>query len=95
MSQFIDQDNETRSFRLAWKWVRTLREHSTSMRQVVVLRPLEKWRWQYVLYQKGTYLIQADEGQPWRKFQAVIEKPGQWVWLGQQQLTEEHANPVN
>jgi hypothetical protein len=65
------------------------------MRQVAVLRQLEKWRWQYILHQKGTYLIQTDEGQPWRKFQAVIEKPRQWVWLGQQQLTEEHANPVN
>ncbi len=62
---------------------------------VEVLRQLEKWHWQYVLHQKGTYLIRADESHPWRKFQSVIEKPGQCLWLGEQQLTQEHAYPVN
>jgi hypothetical protein len=62
---------------------------------VEVLRQLANWDWKYVLHQKGTYLIRKDDSQPWHKFQSVIQKPGQCVWLGQQQLTAEHAYPVN
>lgn len=62
---------------------------------VAVLRQLDAWHWKYVLHQKGKYLIRANATQLWRKFQSVIEQPGQCVWLGQQQLTEQHAYSVN
>jgi hypothetical protein len=62
---------------------------------VAVLRQLDQWHWKYVLHQKGSFLIRADQSQAWRKFQSVIEKPGQCVWLGEQQLTQEHAYSVN
>lgn len=61
---------------------------------IEVLRQLDTWHWKYVLHQKGKYLIRADASQPWRKFQSVIEKPGQCVWLGKQQLTEQYAYSV-
>ncbi len=62
---------------------------------VEVLRQLAQWHWQYVLRQKGSDLIRKDDSKSWRKFRSVIEKPGQCVWLGQQQLTQEYAYPVN
>jgi hypothetical protein len=39
--------------------------------------------------------VQRLDPQPWWKFQSVIVKQGQCVWLGKQQLTAEHAYPVN
>jgi hypothetical protein len=59
-----------------------------------VLQMLEAWRWDYVLRQKGSHLVQLD-GQAWQRFGDLIEKAGQSLWLGSALLTQKHAYRVN
>jgi hypothetical protein len=59
-----------------------------------VLQTLDNWRWDYVLRQKGSHLVQLD-GQAWLRFGDLIEKAGQSLWLGPALLTQKHAYRVN
>lgn len=62
---------------------------------VEVLQQLDAWHWHYVLRQKSSHLIRASAADPWRDLGSVVQKAGQSVWLGSQQLTQVHAYPVN
>lgn len=61
---------------------------------VDVIRQVEKWRWDYVLRQKASHLVQLPD-QEWQAFGDMIQKAGQSLWLGKGQLTQKHAHSVN
>ena len=58
---------------------------------ITVLRQLDAWGWGYVLRQKSSQLFRSDAHSPWQAFGDVIDQPGQSVWLGAVDYTEQHA----
>jgi len=62
---------------------------------VVVLKLLEKWRWKYVLRQKGRILVKAKSQRIFRRLDSLVSKSGQSVWLSNCQLTAKHAYATN
>jgi Transposase DDE domain len=63
--------------------------------EVEVQKLLRKWRWRYVLRQKGRYLLRA-KGQPfYQRLDSLVQKAGQSVWLEGVLLTAKYAFPVN
>jgi len=62
---------------------------------VEVLKQLDAWRWKYVLRQKSSHLVRAEEGTAWRPLGSFLTKAGQSLWLGRLQLTQLHAYAVN
>lgn len=67
----------------------------TEFGAVKVLEQLEKWRWYYVLRQKGSTKICTHANPEWISFSSAIERTGQSVWLGAGYLTESDIHPVN
>lgn len=57
---------------------------------ISVLETLEKWSWNYVLRQKGRYLIQHDPAS-WHRLDSILSKVGQKVWMPSVALTQKHA----
>lgn len=62
---------------------------------IEVLKQLEQWGWQYVLRQKGSHLVRKSENDPWIALGSLLDKAGQSLWLGMQQLTRLHAYSTN
>ena len=62
---------------------------------IPVLKWLDKTGWHYVLRQKGNHLVQLPHETPWRRFDSLITRRRQRVWMPQARLTEKHAYPVN
>jgi hypothetical protein len=62
---------------------------------VAILRQLDRWRWFYVLRQKGDTGIWFSESSGWHTFTSRIHKPGQSIWLGRGYLTAKEIYPVN
>ncbi len=62
---------------------------------VDVLKTLKRWRWTYVLRQKGSHQIKLLGQRHWQRFDALITRPGQSLWLGQGYLTYAHHFKVN
>jgi len=62
---------------------------------VDVLKTLKRWRWTYVLRQKGSHQIKLLGQRQWQRFDALITKPGQCLWLGPGYLTYAHNFKVN
>jgi hypothetical protein len=62
---------------------------------VEVLKQLDQWGWKYVLRQKGSHLVRENEQSPWISLGSLLEKAGQSLWLGRQQLTQLHAYAVH
>lgn len=58
---------------------------------VSVLETLEIWSWNYVLRQKGRYLIQDDPSSAWHRLDALPPKMGQKLWMPSVALTQKHA----
>lgn len=58
---------------------------------IEVLKQLDQWHWQFVLRQKSNQLFRPDADTPWKAFGDVIQKPGQQVWLGEVDYTQQHA----
>jgi hypothetical protein len=61
---------------------------------VKVIRQLERWKWRYVLRQRGYNLVKL-VGQSWQHFDGLVQRPGQSLWLGPGRLTEKHAYPAH
>ncbi len=61
---------------------------------VEVMRQLKRWRWHYVLRQKGTNQIRV-KGHGWQNFGGVLSRPGQSLWLGKGRLTLKHVYSTN
>jgi len=62
---------------------------------VEVLRQLDTWGWRYVLRQKSNNQVRLLGQAHWQDFGALIDHPGQSLWLGPGWLTAKHAYPVN
>ena len=62
---------------------------------VPVICQVEKWHWDYVLRQKGSHQVKLDGSNTWQRLGALIQAPGQDIWLGPALLTAKHAHPVN
>jgi hypothetical protein len=62
---------------------------------IELLKTMDEWHWNYVLRQKGNHLVRENGKSAWKPFREWIEKAGQSVWLGAQQLTQQHAYTVN
>lgn len=62
---------------------------------VDVLKTLKRWRWNYVLRQKGNHQVKLQGHRQWQRFGALITKPGQCLWLGPGYLTYAHHFKVN
>jgi hypothetical protein len=62
---------------------------------VEVLKHLERWRWDYVLRQKGRTHVCPFGQTEWRDFGSWVEKPGRSTWLGKGWLTQSEIYPVN
>lgn len=63
--------------------------------EVGVQKLLEKWRWKYVLRQKGRYLFRQKGQSHWQRLDGLVEKPGQSQWIEGCHLTAKYAYPVN
>ena len=59
---------------------------------VPVLRQLETWSWDYVLRQKGRYLIQQSPESEWLRIDTFLSDTGQKLWLMNTALTQKHAH---
>jgi hypothetical protein len=62
---------------------------------VVILHPLDRWRWFYILRQKGYTGIWFIEKSGWHTFASCIYKPSQSIWLGRGYLTLKEIYSVN
>ncbi len=58
---------------------------------VAVLRQLDNWKWQYVLRQSSSTLIDLTLHNNWQRFGDAIRAPGKARWLGHWFLTKEHV----
>ena len=62
---------------------------------VAVMRQMNTWGWHYVLRQKTSHQVKLAGDNDWQSFGDLIERPGQSIWLGQGQLTAQHAYSTN
>jgi hypothetical protein len=62
---------------------------------IPVLKWLNTAGWYYVLRQKGNLLVQLPNATHWRRFDSLISRRRQQVWIPQARLTEKHAYAVN
>src|SRR3972149_3929980 len=49
---------------------------------VGVLRQLEAWHWRFVLRQPGNTLVRPNSRGPWRRFDRLVQRPGECGWGG-------------
>ncbi len=62
---------------------------------VAVLEQLEKWKWAYVLRQKGSTLVDLTVHNEWQHFNELVDKPRQSRWFERVFLTKEHVHRTN
>lgn len=62
---------------------------------VEVQKLLNKWRWEYVLRQKGCYLFKQQDKDNFQRLDSMVDKPRQSVWLTACKLTAKYAYSVN
>lgn len=66
---------------------------------VAIMRQLERWKWQYVLRQKGRTLLctgnPSDCASAWRRLDSLVDNAGETCWLTQVRFTQRHAFSVN
>mgnify|MGYP001817572191 FL=1 len=63
--------------------------------EVEVQKLLQKWHWQYVLRQKGRYLLRRKGQHHYQRLDSLVSKPGQRQWLEACLLTAKYAHLVN
>ena len=62
---------------------------------IPVLKWLDANQWLYVLRQKGNHLVQLPHETRWRRFDSLISRRRQRIWIPQALLTKNHAYGVN
>ena len=58
---------------------------------VPVLKQLDAGSWQYVLRQKGRFLVRCGQNENWQRFDALVAKAGQVVWMPDSWFTAKHS----
>lgn len=56
---------------------------------------LQDWQWQYALRQKSSNQVRLPGQSTWQNFAALVDKPGQSLWVEQAELTLRHAVPTH
>lgn len=62
---------------------------------VAIMRLLDAWGWRYALRQKGDHLLRWPSQSVWQRCDALIAHPGEYRWLEQVELTQQHAYRTN
>ena len=62
---------------------------------VEVQKQLEKWGWQYVLRQKGQYLVLPFGQRTAQRLDSLVAKVGEMVWLPRCRFTQRHLWRIN
>ncbi len=62
---------------------------------IPVLKWLDKAGWYYVLRQKGDHLVQLPNETQWQRFDSLVSRHRQRVWIPHARLTAKHAYGVN
>jgi hypothetical protein len=58
-----------------------------------VKRLLERWQWGYIVRQKGDHLVYLSDQGAWRRFDSLIDRAGQRLWVMNGRLTKTQAHP--
>lgn len=58
---------------------------------IPVLKQLDTWSWQYVLRQKGCFLVRNSQQNNWQRFDELVTQVGQAVWLPDSWFTAKHS----
>ncbi|MBI3733858.1 MAG: IS4 family transposase [Chloroflexi bacterium] len=61
---------------------------------VAVIRQLRRWRWGYVLRQKGNHLVRLKGQRVWQPFASLVSRAGQSVWCAEAFLTQQWRYPT-
>lgn len=59
---------------------------------VPVLKQLETWSWGYVLRQKGRFLVRCNQNDPWQRFDSLVTKINQTVFLPNCYFTAKYSH---
>lgn len=59
---------------------------------VPVLNQLETWSWQYVLRQKGRILVRCRQNEAWQRFDTLVTKVGQTIFLPNYYFTAKYSH---
>ena len=60
-----------------------------------ILKQLETWQWQYVLRQKGRYLVSTSSDDVWQRFDKLVTQVGQNAWHPNSWFTAQHQHQTN
>ena len=61
---------------------------------VAVIRQVRRWRWAYVLRQKGNHLVRRKGQRGWQPFAQLVSATGQSVWWAEAFLTQQWQYPT-
>ena len=61
---------------------------------VAVIRQIRRWRWGYVLRQKGSHLVRCKGSRQWQPFAQLVSRAGQSVWWADAFLTQQWRYPT-
>lgn len=67
----------------------------TEFASVETQKLLKKWRWSYVLRQKGRFLVKQKHHRIAQRLDTLVDCPGQSLWLTDCRLTMKHSYRVN
>lgn len=62
---------------------------------VGVLRQLQAWHWRFVLRQPGNTLVRPNSRGPWRRFDRLVQRPGECGWRPGSSWTAKWAYSAN
>lgn len=80
--------------RLKPKGVRVILVGDSEFGSIDVIRQLRRWRWGYVLRQKGSHYVRRAGERRWQPFSQLVTRAGQSVWWAQGFLTQQWRYPT-
>jgi hypothetical protein len=76
------------------KGVRVILVGDSEFGSIDVIRQLRRWRWCYVLRQKGSHRVRNQGSRRWLPFAQLVSRPGQSVWWAHGFLTQQWRYPT-
>jgi hypothetical protein len=77
------------------KGVRVILVGDSEFGSIAVIRQLRRWRWGYVLRQKGSHLVRCQGSRHWQPFAQLVSRAGQSVWWANGFLTQQWRYPTS
>ena len=62
---------------------------------IALIRQLRRWRWHYVLRQKGSHRVRCKGSRRWPSFVQLVSRPGQSIWWPEAFLTQQWRYPTS